>query len=83
MRVKYICAKEVYFEPHTGISINYNDVRVTLYCNTSKKDKNILVSVMHRHPNDDMTVFEKFSEHYFPQMIKHQKTLFLLVILEY
>ena len=38
---------------------------------------------MHRHPNDDMTVFEKFSEHYFPQMIKHQKTLLLQVILEY
>ena len=72
--------KEIYFKPRTDLSINSNDVESLCIEIHHKKDKNILFSVMYRPPNGDMKVFVKFCENFFPQIIKHRKTLFLLVI---
>ena len=52
--------KEVYFKPRTDLSINSNDLESLRFEIHHKRDKNILFSVMYRHPGGDITVFEKF-----------------------
>ena len=52
--------KEVYFKPHTDLFINWNDVESLCFEIHHKRDKNILFSVIYRHPGGDITVFEKF-----------------------
>ena len=52
--------KEVYFKPRTDLSINSNDLESLCFEIHHKRDKNILFSVMYRHPGGDITVFEKF-----------------------
>ena len=80
-RIKHICGqKKVYFTPRTHLSINSNDVEPLCIEINHKKDKNILFSVIYRRSNGDMKLFESFGKTCFPQMIKHRKTLFLLVI---
>ena len=49
--------KEVYFKPHTDLFINSNDVESLCFEIHHKRDKNILFSVIYRHPGGDITVF--------------------------
>ena len=72
--------KEIYSKPRTDLSISSNDAESLCIEIRHKKDKHILFSVMYRPPNGDMTVFEKSAKNFFPQIIEHRKTLFLLVI---
>ena len=52
--------KEVYFKPRKGLSIDSNDVESLCIEIHLKKDRNILLNVMYRPPNGDMTVFQHF-----------------------
>ena len=52
--------KQVYFKLCTVLSVNSNDVESLCTKMHHKKGKNILFSVIHRSPNGDTTVFEKF-----------------------
>ena len=71
--------KESYFKPRTDPSINLNDIESLSIEIQHKNDKSILFSVIYRLPNvgSISKVLQKLA---FPQMIKHQKILFLLVI---
>ena len=52
--------KEVYFKPRKDLSIDSNDVESLCIEIHLKKDRNILLNVMYRPPNGDMTVFQHF-----------------------
>ena len=54
--------KKVYFKPCTDLSINSNDVESLCIKIHHKKNKNILLSVMYRPPDEDIIVFKKFCE---------------------
>ena len=71
--------KVSYFKPRTDPSINSNDIESLSIEIQHKNDKSILFSVIYRLPNvgSISKVLQKLA---FPRMIKHQKTLFLLVI---
>ena len=54
--------EEVYFKPRAELSINSNDVEPLVIETHHKKNKNILLNVMSRPSNSDMSVFENFCE---------------------
>ena len=54
--------KKVYLKPCTDLSINSNDVESLCIKIHHKKNKNILLSVMYRPPDEDIIVFKKFCE---------------------
>ena len=70
--------EEIYFKHRTDLSINSNDVESLCIEIHQEKGENILVSVMCRPTNRDMTVIEMLCE-IFPQMIKHQKSIMNLI----
>ena len=50
--------EEVYFKPRAELSINSNDIGALVIETHHKKNKNMLLNVISRPSNSDMSVFE-------------------------